>query len=126
MGGRERLDVPARRWPDRDFLRGTVVAGEAATAAGSVGDGAVADAGAGGGVVGVTTTGRRGRITTGSFLGVKLTRCQSGVEASFRNPVRSGSRSISEAITAGSILICWLVVVDDSHCRARRDLEVVV
>jgi hypothetical protein len=46
---------------------------------------------------------------------MNVTRCQSGIEASFRNAAKSGKRSISEAITAGSILSCWLVVVDANH-----------
>jgi hypothetical protein len=35
-----------------------------------------------------------------------VTRIQSGIEANLRNPVRSGSRSISEAMMAGSMVRC--------------------
>ena len=41
-----------------------------------------------------------------SFARVSVITCQSGMEASFRKPVRSGRRSISEAMTAYSVLIC--------------------
>ena len=59
-------------------------------------------------------------------MGVSVICCQSASEASFRNPVRSGSRSISEAITAGSILRCWLVVVEARHSMDLRDFDTVV
>ena len=70
--------------------------------------------------------GFRMRTTLGSRFGVRRTDCQSGVVASFRNPSRSGNRSISEAITAGSIFRCWLLVVDDLHSPDLRVLENVV
>lgn len=61
-----------------------------------------------------------------SFPGVRATRIQSGVEASFRNPVKSGRRSISEAMTAGSIFRCWLLVFDANSCICRRVRDRVV
>jgi hypothetical protein len=42
---------------------------------------------------------------------VSATRRQSGIEANLRNPSRSRSRSISDDMTAGSLLTCSLVVV---------------
>lgn len=45
-------------------------------------------------------------LVTDSFARVSVTTCQSGIEASLRKPVRSGRRSISEAMTADSVLIC--------------------
>ena len=62
----------------------------------------------------------------GSSMGVSLATCQSGTEASFRKQVKSGRRSISEAITAGSILSCWLVVVGESQRMNPPVLDFVV
>jgi len=74
----------------------------------------------------VATLARDALPESGSPPGRRVTECQSGHDASLRNPARSGRRSISEAITAGSILRCWLVVVDPNHRRGRRVLERVV
>jgi hypothetical protein len=52
----------------------------------------------------VRTLGLLGRTGAAPVIGVSLTTCQSGTEASFSKPERSGRRSISEAMTAGSIL----------------------
>jgi hypothetical protein len=46
-------------------------------------------------------------------VGVSVTLRQSGSDATFRKPSRSGSRSISEAMMAGSIRIDSLLVVDE-------------
>ena len=58
--------------------------------------------------------------------GTSLTCRQSGMEANFKNPSRSGNRSISDAITAGSIFTCSLEVVDVLHSPGRRVLDCVV
>jgi hypothetical protein len=55
------------------------------------------------------------RGTIYSHLTVSVATRQSGTEAIFRNPARSGSRSISEAMTAGSILSCSFLEVDEPH-----------
>src|SRR6185437_9785282 len=108
-------------WSPRDFL-GLRAAGAGAWTPGeSALFGTVVSAG---GVCVLTV--RAGRGTCGSFSGVRRTSCQSGTEASFRKPERSGRRSISEAITAGSILRCWLVVVEGSHRNGPRVLDWVV
>lgn len=53
-------------------------------------------------------------LDVGGKLGaVRVAACQSGTEASLREPARSGRRSISEAMTAYSVLICWLVVIEE-------------
>jgi hypothetical protein len=77
-------------------------------------------------VGGFTTAGRRRRGLGSSVMGVSFAAYQSGIEASLRKPVRSGRRSISEAITAGSILSCSLLVVEAIHSVGLRDLECVV
>src|ERR1700722_4606788 len=47
---------------------------------------------------------------------VSHTYSQSGIEANLRNPSKSASRSISDAMMAGSILRCSLVVLDENQC----------
>lgn len=78
------------------------------------------------GVVRDAGSGPRRPATEGECLTVRHTRFQSEAEASFRNPQRSGSCSISEAMTAGSILTCWLVVWVGSHSLGLRDRDWVV
>ena len=103
---RERLGTPALLCPPRDS--------PLCPAAGGDGVGVGAEGVAGVAAGGLTTTaGFRMRTTLRSPLGVSVTDCQSGSVASLRNPARSGKRSISEPITAGSIFRCWLDVVED-------------
>jgi hypothetical protein len=52
-------------------------------------------------------------------------RIQSGSDANFKNPSRSGSRSISEAITACSTTLCSLVVFAAIHLPGWTVFEVV-
>ena len=91
---------------------GDVVGGVDAVGSGDVvgGDAAVADAvvvGVAGSDSGlVVTLGRQALAEVDSLLRVSVATCQSGMETSLRKPVRFGRRSISEAMTAGSILIC--------------------
>ena len=59
---------------------------------------------------------RFGRSMVGYFTGVSAAYCQFGVDANLRNPCRSGSCSISDAMMAGSILRCSLVVLEENHC----------
>lgn len=59
-------------------------------------------------------------------VGINFTENQSGIEVIFRYPERSGSRSISDAMTAGSIRNCSLDVTDDVHSPVLRLLEQVV
>lgn len=87
-----------------------MVAGFSSTVAAIAG----VDIAAGGG------SGPRRRATEGYRVAVSWTRFQSHAEASLRNPPRSGSCSISDAITAGSILNCWLVVHVDRHSSGFR------
>jgi hypothetical protein len=75
-----------------------------------------------------TGSGPRRRATGEYCFGVRHTGFQSGADASLRNPRRSGSCSISDAITAGSILTCWLVVTVAWLCHSfgLRDRDSVV
>ena len=54
------------------------------------------------------------------------TRNHTGWEANFKYPAPSASCSISEAMTAGSILSCSLVVVDANHSVALRVRDCVI
>src|SRR5882672_1976702 len=72
------------------------------------------------------TLGLLGRTGAAPVAGVSLTTCQSGTEASFSKPERSGRRSISEAMTAGSILRFWPVVVDPINSESLHVVETVV
>src|SRR5581483_11785594 len=83
--------------------------------------------GAVGGTVEVAPVyGRRPRAPARSLAGVRVTRFQSGIDANLRKPWRSGRRSISEAMMAGSIRICSLLVVETSQSVGLRDLACVV
>src|ERR1019366_6467814 len=64
--------------------------------------------------------------TTDVRGGCKATRNQCSREANLRYPARSGNCSISESITAGSMLNCWLRVTEPSICVHRRLLDSVV
>jgi len=61
----------------------------------------------------VEDTGPLAGVCGDRVAGVRVTLRQSGKEATFRKPSRSGSRSISEAMMAGSILIDSLVVMEE-------------
>jgi hypothetical protein len=74
----------------------------------------------------VKTLGLLGRTGAAPVTGVSLTTCQSGTDASFSKPDRSGRRSISEAMTAGSIFRFWPVVVDPNHSESLHVVETVV
>jgi len=68
------------------------------------------------------------RAASGPFSAIRggsrrVTRSQSGEEASLRKPVRSGRRSISESITAGSRCRCCDSVTDGLTSDGRRDSE---
>ncbi len=100
--------------------------GEDANVGGVVtGDGGVA-MGDGGDEAGDRTGDGRVRGRERVFTGWRLTRCQSGSEANFKKPSRSGRRSISEAMTAGSMLTCSLIVVERRHSPGLRDVDRVV
>ena len=77
---------------------------EEATTGGT--DAAGAEGAAGGAGGHAVRLGLQAALFVDSFARVSVITCQSGIEASFRKPVRSGRRSISEAMTAYSVLIC--------------------
>src|SRR6185437_9837200 len=66
------------------------------------------------------------RCCTADACGVRCTRYHCGRDANFRYPLRSGSCSISESRTAGSMLECSARVVEASHWKGRRDRDTVV
>ena len=72
-----------------------------------------------------TPTARLGLAGGVCLSGLSFTAIQSGFEATLRYPARSGNRSISEAMTAGSMLRCSLVVVDGHHCEGCRVFDCV-
>ena len=77
-------------------------------------------------MVAVCAVGRLPRVSEELPGGVRITLCQSGSEASLRKPCRSGRRSISEGMMAGSILIDSLVVVEALQAPGLRVLDRVV
>jgi hypothetical protein len=76
--------------------------------------------------VAVCAVGRLPRVSGELPGGVRITLCQSGSEASLKKPCRSGRRSISEGMMAGSILIDSLVVVEALQAPGLRVLDRVV
>ena len=123
-----------------DFVRRGAVEGGVATAFGGEVDGFVGggigiagevwtpgDVGGGGvTMLAVCAVGRLPRVSGELLGGVRVSLCQSGSEASLRKPCRSGRRSISEAMIAGSILIDSLVVVEALQAPGLRVLDLVV
>ena len=103
LSGRADFDARFLRERVLGVLRGTVCAASKEGAE-EVEEGSILD---------VRVSRLRGTIY--SDLTVSVATSQSGTEAIFRNPARSGSRSISEAITAGSILSCSFSEVDEPH-----------